>query len=241
MMLRILGIFIFSLVLIACRCQTDLDAQAESDGLFGMHMGLIDYKNDAVVGTQKNYYKNGNLKNVAIYDGSGKFQESWFYPDAVPLRFVSGTYQKKDAGITRVISHSVSYDELGFVCVSGNKESDIRYILRTSAENKFVFNATEMICAYEVIFTEGGIWKVLAYISPKNNNKGGRAKMKASASFDFENNKFFDISQTNYYGEFWISFKVNEEGVAYVHLLPPDGEFPLLVFYAGKPATFKRN
>ena len=199
------------------------------------------YINGIPTGTWKGYYKNGNPRVIAIYDGNFGFQETWFYPDGTPLHMAQGKYSVNKNEIIRKILHFLSYDETGNVIFSDKDGPNSEIVVRTTGDDSFDFEGEEILCTYESIIFKDGTCSALAYVYPKNKRTVCYAKVKATASFDFENNKFFNISQTNYYGNFKISFTTNDKGFAYIRLLSTKDKSPLVILYAGKPATFRKK
>ena len=262
------AVLIIALTLTACQTPPNRDEQYTPNGLLGIYSDFIDYNippikegysglwkggssvslyeegayiNGIPAGIWKGYYQNGNPRVIAIYDGDFGFQETWFYPDGTPLHVAQGQYSVNKSDITRKILHFLSYDETGNVIFSDKNGPNSEIIVRVAGDGSFDFEGEEMLCTYESIIFKDGRCSALAYIYPKNKRTVCYAKVKASASFDFKDNKFYNISQTNYYGNFKISFATNDKGFAYVRLLSPKDESLLVMLYAGKPATFKKE
>ncbi|MEA4863010.1 MAG: toxin-antitoxin system YwqK family antitoxin [Victivallaceae bacterium] len=51
------------------------------------------YKDGIPIGTWREYYENGNVKTVIIYDGAGRYEETGYYPDGSLEVFSRGTYE----------------------------------------------------------------------------------------------------------------------------------------------------
>ncbi len=185
------------------------------------------FKNGIPVGKWNYYYKNGSPKIITIYDLEGeKFQETWYYPDGSPQHFVSGKYLYKKTNIfsmvngenqktgeyeavTRVSSTYFSYDEAGNIIYTENNEPKEVYFARIGSEYDFEYKGENLICSAEAFLSKSGKWSVLFYVYPKDKKVLCYEKVKSTALLDTESNKFVNISQTNYYGDFEVLFEID--------------------------------
>lgn len=197
------------------------------------------YKDGIPIGTWKYYYSNGNIMKQSFYDGIDFFQEIYFYPDAIPLHYIEGTYvvEKSDkfTTIKRRTTKDISYDESGNIICQKNTKFKKIPLFAESGEKVFEYGDDKYITIYEYEYSDTGNFKLLAYIFPLDKANPARYKIKTTALFNLKNKKFSEIEQTNFYGNdiFKVSFEVDQLGSHNIDLKSPDDKV-LLRFYSGK-------